>query len=295
MEKDICKNCGSKTVDNKCARCEDVKKNSYSEIKINKDKALTYIGRISVVFMFISVISAGYTFVSSEMKSAIEQQGGKYKHDTVKIIDFTENEDTYENLTNQMNPKGESYSKTLEQGDYKVGVHIPEGTYRATNNNYECELKVTDNENGIHISENIDHFNEEFPDEMIEYRNIHLFNGATISVVSNDSVELDTKNAQTSTMKKLEPNVVKESFEVKDGYVSGVDFPAGTYDVDIQPVKNYAGYVKQESQNYSSLKPIYLISENLHKNVEYPEGAKISIKRATATFTTSEFNTIEEE
>ena len=292
MSKRLCSSCGFKTTKKKCPQCGSTEENSYSTLKTKKAKMITNIGRISVIYLFISLIFSDTNNKDASMPEP-EEGGGK---GATKIMYVDEEAGEYRFIEDVMNLKGDSYTVTLPQGDYKVGVHIPEGTYTATTVNHDSLLSISDDKNFINSTQYSSDHNVNNPDEFVEYQNVLLFNGATLGLNNNYTVKLSTENAQTSKMKKLEPNTVIESFEVKDGDVSGVDFPVGTYDIDIKATEDGYGTVQQiHSDNSTSKKELVPGGNSLHYNVEYPKGAKIVLDKATVTFTTSKFNTIEKE
>ena len=245
---------------------------------------------IFILFATVFRLADGAIDWYNEAKNANPVEGN------TEIMDFLKKEDFYEYSKNTMSETGENYSATLTSGDYKVGVHIPQGTYAVKAINGDGTFKVSDTKNNIFIDDYGFEFNEDKSAENIEYRNVQLFDGAIVDIQKNNVVELISENAQTSTLKKLEPNTVKETFEIKDGYIAGIDFPEGTYDVELTSIGAYGGDMQIYRQGVIDMKRVSIESTtSIHKNIELPKGANIAFKSVEVKFTTSEFNTVEAE
>ena len=330
--KKTCNVCGGKIVGNKCVQCGFSKNNdtsrSFSEVNLNnnsygeelheqeKNQQINQNENVSsgtqkeeisefkkfiiiivivglTMFVGLPIIEAGIEEAAHAVKEF--QNRSKIEGNT-EIIDLSKYENNYKYVEKTISETGENYSKTLMRGDYQVGVHIPEGVYTAKTNDTKSSVSIDDNENGIDIFENSRNNNKEIKDkkvENIEYRNMYLFNGATLEVYSVDGMELTSENAQTSTLEKVEPNDVRETIEIKNEYVAGIDFPEGTYDIELTASNNQSPIMKYEGDGTYGRKSIVPDEEKTtYYNIEFKTGTKVTFKDMDVWFTTSEFNTI---
>ena len=207
----------------------------------------------------------------------------------IKVVDLLDDEFAYKFTKEKMSETGSTYKKTLTSGDYKVGVHIPEGTYTVTTLNDGSIIKVLDRYNGINIMEygsvllDPDH-------KKIEYKNVYLFEGATLGVSGPSDVKVVAENGRT--LKEVEPTTEKETIPVETGYVAGVDFPVGTYDVELKSGGEWGELQKDGPKTFDILN-VNLEETKMFYNIEFPEGTVVTIEDATAVFTTSEINTLD--
>lgn len=183
--------------------------------------------------------------------------------------------DPYAYVTKESPESGESYSGKFSQGDYVVGVHIPEGTYTMTaDEDGYMSLSVEDKENGIYLYESV---NEEVP----EVDDIRLFDQAVLSVSGEGYLTLSADNAQTEQMWSVS-NPLTKTVRIESGQTmtAGKDFPEGVY--DIRAREGYGSpeviIYDEEGNILKNLYPwLYDMSETecTYKNAVFPAGAVI--------------------
>ncbi len=183
--------------------------------------------------------------------------------------------DPYAYVTREIPAEGESYSRQFSQGDYVVGVHIPEGTYVAEGSGEDyISLSVDDSENGIYLYESLD-------EETTQVDDVRLYTGAVVAVSGSGYLTLSADNAQTDQMGG-QANPLTESVSVRGGQTmtAGEDFPAGVY--DISAVSGY-GYpeITIYDEDGNELKTRYIwfsdssVTERSYLNMVLPEGTVI--------------------
>lgn len=133
------------------------------------------------------------------------------------------------------------YEEYLYPGIYKVGVHIPEGTYT---------IFLDDGDYGtVDIWEYVDddtYLNDSFLFErdVMEYvEEVYLYEGEVIEISSEMMAWISSEDASYSDCIN-EENPLTESYEITGEAVAGVDFPEGFYDIY---------YISQEDYEYGSV------------------------------------------
>ena len=101
---------------------------------------------------------------------------------------------------------------------------------------------------------------------------------------------MTSENAQIDKLKVLTPNSVKETLTIENGYMAGVDFPEGTYDIELTLIGEYGGKIKKESYEKTEFKRILNNETTIYRNVEFPKGTMVTVEEVSAVFTTSEFD-----
>ena len=174
----------------------------------------------------------------------------------------------------------EKYSITLEQGEYVVGVHIPEGVYTATGDGW---IYVKDQDKILRLSENLD--------AGVEIKNIRLYNGELVLVSNYDELcTLTTSNAQKLEYPLLENPLEEGSIQVHDGAIAGEDFEPGVYnlyvtgefymfDIDIKDsmADGYTDTIRNIPIKCSGQE------KDCYVNLVLPEGAVINIEKTLPT------------
>lgn len=135
----------------------------------------------------------------------------------------------YYDAVYDMPTDGDVYDIGLSAGNYKVGYHLPEGTYELTAVSGCGTIDVEDDDNNIYLYEWLD------SDEESGYRqisNLKLYQGAFIFVSGGVEVTLSAANAQSQLMAEGMPNELTKSVPVdSEALMAGRDFPAGVYDI----------------------------------------------------------------
>lgn len=139
----------------------------------------------------------------------------------------------YEYLDRELAETGDSFEIELTEGAYLVGVHLPEGTYKAELVEGSGGIDVEDNANGIYLWENFG--TDPDYDEVTEMDDLRLFQGARVEINRGVTLKLTTENGQTDKMEAI-PNPLTEEYTLEVGRerTAGEDFPAGVYDVQVK-------------------------------------------------------------
>lgn len=182
--------------------------------------------------------------------------------------------DPYEYVERELSETGEAYNTTLGQGEYLVGVHLPEGAYTISSVGDYVSVNVNDDENDIWLYVNLDLETQKAED-------IRLYRGARIQVYGDATVSFSTQNAQLDEMASI-PNPLNEEVLISQGRAeAGVDFEPGVYDVYAE--SNYGSLdvtIRDEQGEEWDTQYIWLDAdsdiENIYRNLVLPQGAVIS-------------------
>ena len=121
----------------------------------------------------------------------------------------------------------------LGNGIYRIGVHVPEGIYRAELSEGTGSIQIKDEENGIYHYVTFGTDTEY--DQVTEEEDIRLYNGADLLVDSGVILRFVTENAQPP-VQEIQENPLKEPVSLEAGnYTAGSDMtpqiPQGIYDI----------------------------------------------------------------
>ena len=133
----------------------------------------------------------------------------------------------YEYVERELSETGEHYETELGQGEYLVGVHLPEGRYTAELLEGRGGLSLEDMENGIYIWQSFG-TDAEY-DEIQILEDVRLYKGAHVTIKDPVLLKLTTENGQTDDLDKTENPLTEsvklekdESLEVGEEIVPGV-------------------------------------------------------------------------
>lgn len=184
--------------------------------------------------------------------------------------------------------EGEHAEFELTSGKYIVGVHIPAGNYSAAMSYEYDSIQVNDREHAI--------FLYEYPaKEGVDYRDdLWLFEGALIEITAEESVILETENAQ-SIQNEENPLTQSYEFEGETEKIAGVDFEPGVYDIYVNEGYGMVGIgINNDEEAGEKLEEDYeendYTTENLYvgngsakgagyRNVIIPKGAKLTVEK----------------
>lgn len=182
----------------------------------------------------------------------------------------------YENAKYELSNEGEVFEIELSTGNYKVGVHIPEGIYLLERTEGSGICKVNDQKNEIHANWWLSDFEDSLKDGAVQSaEDVRLYEGGYFQVGDGLKIRLTSECAQVSKMIPLIQNPLSEEKHVKEGenYTAGIDFPAGIYEFRCE--KTYAWI----ECTYEECLDIYCDSEDDEdgfKNVYLPEGTVVT-------------------
>lgn len=202
----------------------------------------------------------------------------------------TESEDyaPYEYTVRELSDEGEVFDIILEPGEYKIGVQIPEGRYEVFLEEGEGSVSVNDYENSIYMWKSFG--DEEEYDEVREWIDVRLYQGAMFTVSGNVRLRFYTENAQSGMVLSIE-NPLTEEVLLRAGetVIAGEDFPEGVY--DFQSISDWTGisyriplYTDYEDEELNFLDQSGWISadglDSVYRNVVLPAGTAVCAQDA---------------
>lgn len=190
-----------------------------------------------------------------------------------------EDYDPYAYTTREFAEGGESYSAQLESGDYVVGKQIPEGKYTVTVDSGYGWFDLEDSENNIYLSDSLSTVESEY--SFSEVEDVRLFEGAVLKVQTGTKLVFTSENAQIKELSKGQSNPLTEEIIVEDGMIAGIDFPEGTYDVQLLKGDGSIEINSDESETYY-YRYLFMAendySENYYRNVPFTKGISIKVQ-----------------
>ncbi len=182
--------------------------------------------------------------------------------------------DPYEYTERELSETGETYDASLGQGEYLVGLHLPEGAYTVSSAGDYVSVNVDDDENSIWLYINLD-------SETPRAEDIRLYKGARVQVHGDADVSFSTQNAQLDERASMENPLTEEVLLSRGWAEAGVDFEAGVYDVYAK--EDYGSLdvtIYDEQGEEWETQYIWLDAdsdaENVFRNLVLPQGALIS-------------------
>lgn len=281
------------------------KKNMNGEKGISRKTAAFMIGGIGFVVLMIALMYSAmeadlsyYGETNMTVEYSEESGSGFSEPEESGELVALEDPHSYEFVSRELDESGDTYIEELEYGEYIVGSQIPEGIYTIRLKEGSGYVNVDDAENTIYLWQ--DFGTDTKYDELLEWQDVRLYEGAIVEISDNVTLEFSSENAQTSDLKMKEnPNVEECAFslETEDKIVAGKDFEPGVYDVSI-PEWNGWGvlYLKvkttdpyDEDGYYET--SIWLdggASGKTYHNLYLSDGAEIYIEGDPAEFVPSE-------
>ena len=235
-------------------------------------RAKRYVGWIIAVIL---IITAGMPLLT-EIFDLSDQEDREVWSD-MEDQDYVYDE--YQFVTRELSESGEIYDALLGNGEYCVGVNLPEGSYTVELADGEGSLNVDDPENSIYLYQYFGY--EEDYNEVTVLEDVRLYEGAVVSISGAVSLDFHSENAQTQAM-SAETNPLTESVSIRGGQTvtAGDDFPAGVYDI-----RAASGYGSPEITVYdedgNELQTLYIwisdssVTESSYLNAVLPEGTVI--------------------
>ncbi|MFQ7309442.1 MAG: hypothetical protein ACLROY_12675 [Mediterraneibacter sp.] len=237
-------------------------------------RAKRYVGWIIAVIL---IITAGMPLLT-EIFDLSDQEDREVWSD-MEDQDYVYDE--YQFVTRELSESGEIYDALLGNGEYCVGVNLPEGSYTVELADGEGSLNVDDPENSIYLYQYFGY--EEDYNEVTVLEDVRLYEGAVVSISGAVSLDFHSENAQTQAM-SAETNPLTESvtLEADRTYTAGVDFPEGIYDIsgsDWVTVEYsvYLGEIYEEDDlNYQWENIWFEEGQDTYRNAVLPAGAEIT-------------------
>lgn len=214
------------------------------------------------------------------------------------IDDYTY--DPYSYVTREIPAEGESFEILLGTGIYKIGVHIPEGVYRAELAEGSGAAEIRDDENIIYRS--VYFGPDEEYDEVTECEDIRLYNGAELEIGSSIILRLMTDNAQPLT-EGPSANPLTEPVSVAEGTytVGNSEISEGIFDISAVATADGGSGYASITLVYPDGTTSYLWADGEEtavaaegctsagvKNVVIPDGTEVTIEYGDTVFTPAE-------
>jgi len=192
----------------------------------------------------------------------------------------------YANAPYNLVETGVFWAADLTSGDYVVGVHIPEGTYRVYANVGDCYLSVEDWDNGIYFWEQMAPEDMGMENSYYEIYDLRLYQGAVVKIDGYYPLWFESENANQEDISLENPLTEEVSMVNGQTLTAGVDFPAGTYNVVTTASGGYLEFEVPvpEGQEFSEyyMNTIWLYGENgtgiQYNNLVIPEGVQVHLE-----------------
>ena len=198
--------------------------------------------------------------------------------------------DPYEYLEAELPGSGETLTYTLKSGQYIVGVHLAEGCYEATAFGAYDSIEVTDDQNGIYLYQYPFDGNDDYMKDM------RLFDGAIVNIVSPEGIQFDTENGQAGKMPTLVENFVTDRFVLHsyDEVTAGEDFEPGIYDLSVEEAYSYVSLTVYDEDGSEVDYRSYDIGTDgsfgpYLRNIVIPEGTTVYSEEGDVEFIPSEY------
>ena len=257
---------------------EDKKEPRYKEVKTKKGKK--FVGKVAITIAVLSIFGE----IGSFLPEIFENIGGTGFEEIIQVFEedfnyesvpeyYEEDYDPYAYVTREIPAEGDEYSTVLYQGEYVVGIHIPEGIYYCTANGGYASISVEDEENSIWLYEWVD-------EDQPEYIDLRLYEGAILEVMGDTPLEISTTNAQGGTRYNSNPLGDRTAY-ILSGAVAGEAFEPGVYKLHAE--EGYGQVIIEivdEGGAVIEWKYLWMDAESdmesSYKNLVLPEGAIIS-------------------
>lgn len=251
---------------------------------------------VVIVFMFAPVLlQIGRTIFDSGSSpegdswlTGIEDIFSNDSDDSRSYDDY----DPYAYVTREIPETGSTYETTVGDGVYQVGIHLPEGIYRAKLEGEGGSLQISDAENGIY--ESIWFGEDEEYAEVTEADNLRLYNGAQITLNGGALLLFTTSNAQPLAQETTANPLTEPVVPDEGTYTAGDDvIPEGIYDVILEDSDRYASFSLDLTYPDGSSEYLWSyydsgFSEGRIRNVILPAGTEIIFSGDPVEFVPSE-------
>lgn len=262
------------------------------------------IGKIIVIFYVIVIIlsmagglignlfdrfpSGSYEFaVEPEPVSVSEEIPSPYIED-----------DSYSYAMYELSQEGDIFDEYLTQGNYQVGVHIPEGTYdiNLIDGDYGS-IWLKDVENVIYLSFSI---GEDADYQYLE--NVRLYEGAYLQITGNVELQFIADNAQEWIAADVSEDsglgTIRATYLIDEGdTIAGEAIPAGIYNLEV--IDGWATLTTfYQDENGNTISNSFWLSdgvyESVYKNVPILEGMDISVEYGEVQLVSSAWGTADD-
>lgn len=250
--------------------------------KTNKKSGGKAVKKAAIIVVIISILGEFASFIPD----ILDNIGGVGIEEITRVFEedfdygpvpepeyYDEDYDPYEYVTREIPAEGEEYSAELWQGEYVIGIHIPEGIYMCTANGGYASFGVQDEENSIWLYEWVD-------GDQPEYIDLRLYEGAILEVMGDTPLEVSTTNSQGGLRYNSNPLGERTAY-IQSGAVAGEAFEPSVYHLHAD--KGYGQVIVEivdEGGAVIESKYLWMDAdydmESNYMNLVLPEGAVIS-------------------
>lgn len=186
-------------------------------------------------------------------------------------------DDEYTYAMRELLSSGEEFNVSLSQGNYLVGVHIPEGTYRIDLNSGDYgSIYVKDPDNIIYLSYSVGE-NENY--QYLE--NVRLYDGAYLEISGNVDLQFSSENVEEWNTEEYSFELGDEIYLIGEDEIFTVDDEnmAGVYELKV--MDGWAVLtITYKDENGNTISDSFWVdaedSQNTYKNIPVLEGMEIS-------------------
>lgn len=256
-------------------RVENTREQAKKSPKILKIIIIVYIAIVVVTTagsciadLFESITDSFYEFTDYGEYEVVQEEISPYVSD-----------DEYLYVMRELPESGETFKDSLSQGNYLVGVHIPEGTYRIDLNsgNYGS-IYVKDPDNFIYLSYSIGE------GESCQYlENVRLYEGAYFEIYGNVDLQFLSENAKAWDPEYDSAELGDEIYLFDEGDTFIVDDVnmAGVYELEVTEGWATLTTTYQDENGNTISKSFWVDADdfqNTYKNIPILEGMEISVE-----------------
>lgn len=250
-------------------------------------------GGVKIAVAVIGLIVVLAVFISDYVQEHNRDSGAAYE-DGYASEPVTGEEGPYEFVERELSETGDVFETELGQGEYLVGVHLPEGSYTAELLDGSGNFSVDDFENGIYLWQAFGTDTEYDETEYME--DIRLYQGARVSVTDGVILRMRTENGRTEKLETMDNPLTKEvSLKEDETVVVGEGCPAGVYDLSAKKEDTWALLrcrIPDDSYEEGYYERSYWISgeerDDLYRNIYLKEGMEITAEESPLLLTPSE-------
>lgn len=250
-------------------------------------------GGVKIALAVIALIVVLAVFISDYVQEHNRDSGVAYE-DGFESEPVSGEDGPYEFVKRELSETGEDFETELGQGEYLVGVHLPEGAYTVKLQDGNGKFSIDDFENGIYLWQA---FGTDTEYDETEYmQDVRLYQGARVSVTDGVVLRMRTKNGQTKKLEATDNPLTKEvSLKKDETVVVGEGCPAGVYDLSAKKEDTWAllrCMVPDGSYEDGYYEKSYWISgeewDDLYRNIYLKEGMEITAEESPLVLTPSE-------
>lgn len=263
---------------------------SSADEKIKTCKPVKVIVLIYAILMFFSAAKGclidGVEEITDAFSDYVEYED--YEERADELVSPYIDEEEYLYAGYEIAETGTFYEVDLTQGNYLVGVHVPEGIYRIdTLEGYYGSVWVKDSENCIYLSMS---FGEDGEYEYAE--NVRLYEGAYLQIYGTVSLHLQTDHAGETAVSEGGLSDVSGVLEEENLYLVGDEIPEGIYDLEV--LDGWAILTcSYEDEDGNVIETSYWLDadelDSTCKNVPMLAGMEVSVEDGTVIIQSSDW------